>query len=98
MPSVELNDKLQSLKLKVDNLGQRYVALQGENKELSRQIERQQLEIARLEKELKQLRIDKEFLQVAHSVPKNPEVVAQYKKQVTKMVRDIDRCIKQLKA
>ena len=83
---------------KVESLGKRYAALQGENKELSRQIERQQLEIARMEKELAQLRIDNEFLRVAHTVPNNPEVVAQYKKQVAKMVRDIDRCIKQLKA
>ena len=98
MPSLELKDKLQSLMLKVDSLGKRYAALRNENKELSRQIERQQLEIARMEKELAQLRIDNEFLRVAHSVPNNPEVVAQYKKQVTKMVRDIDRCIKQLKA
>ena len=72
--------------------------VQDENKELSRQIERQKLEIAQLEKELKQLRIDNEFLRVAHTVPKSPEAVAQYKKQVAKMVRDIDRCIKQLKA
>ena len=98
MPSKELNDKLQSLTLKVDSLGKRYVALRDEKKELSRQVERQQLEIAQLEKELKQLRIDNEFLRVAHTVPANPEVVAQYKKQVAKMVRDIDRCIKQLKA
>ena len=95
---MELNDKLQSLTLKVDSLGKRYVALRDEKKELSRQVERQQLEIAQLEKELKQLRIDNEFLRVAHTVPANPEVVAQYKKQVAKMVRDIDRCIKQLKA
>ncbi len=98
MPSMELKDKLQSLMLKVQSLGTRYVALQEQNKELSRQVERQQLEIARMEKELAQLRIDNEFLKVAHTVPARPEVVAQYKKQVTKMVRDIDRCIKQLKA
>ena len=98
MHSVELKDKLQSLMHKVEILGKRFVALQGENKELSRQIERQKLEIAHLEKELAQLRIDNEFLRVAHTVPANPEVVSQYKKQVTKMVRDIDRCIKQLKA
>lgn len=95
---MELNDKLQVLMHKVNNLGKRYHALMGENKELNRQIERQQLEIERLEKEVAQLRIDNEFLRVAHTVPKNPEVVGQYKKQVAKMVRDIDRCIKQLKA
>ena len=95
---MELNDKLQALMLKVESLGKRLVTLQDENKELSRQVERQQLEIDRLEKELKQLRIDNEFLRVAHSVPAQPQVVAQYKKQVAKMVRDIDRCIKQLKA
>jgi len=95
---MELNDKLQALMLKVESLGKRLITLQDENKELSRQVERQQLEIDRLEKELKQLRIDNEFLRVAHSVPAQPQVVAQYKKQVAKMVRDIDRCIKQLKA
>ena len=50
------------------------------------------------QKEVNQLRIDNEFLRVAHSVPSNPELVAKYKKQVAKMVRDIDRCIKQLNA
>ena len=44
------------------------------------------------------LRIDNEFLRVAHSVPRDPAVVDRYKKQVAKMVRDIDRCIKQLNA
>ena len=98
MPQVELKDKLQSMKRKVDALGKRYVALLGEKKEMERTIERQELEIAKLEKELGQLRIDNEFLRVAHTVPRDPVVVNRYKKQVAKMVRDIDRCIKQLNA
>ena len=98
MPAQELKDKLQTLKLKADALGKRYIALQGEKKELERTIERQELEIAKLENELKQLRIDNEFLRVAHTVPRDPAVVERYKKQVAKMVRDIDRCIKQLNA
>ena len=93
-----MKDKLQNLKHKVDALGKRYVALLGEKKEMERTIERQELEIAKLEKELNQLRIDNEFLRVAHSVPRDPAVVDRYKKQVAKMVRDIDRCIKQLNA
>ncbi|MBR4829806.1 MAG: hypothetical protein IKZ92_08405 [Muribaculaceae bacterium] len=98
MPSQELKDRLQNLTHKVDTLRKRYLALQSEKKEMARQISRQELEIERLEKELKQLRIDNEFLRVAHTVPANPEVVARYKKQVAMMVRDIDRCIKQLNA
>ena len=98
MPAQEMKDKLQNLKHKVDTLGKRYVALLGEKKEMERTIERQELEIAKLEKELNQLRIDNEFLRVAHSVPRDPAVVDRYKKQVAKMVRDIDRCIKQLNA
>ena len=98
MPSKELNDKLQITMRKVEALGKRYVALLNEKKEMSRVIERQELEIEKLEKELSQLKIDNEFLRVAHSVPSNPESVAKYKKQVAKMVRDIDRCIKQLNA
>jgi len=82
----------------VDTVRQNYLALQAEKKELERTIECQNLEIAQLEKELAQLKIDNEFLRVAHTVPRDPVLVARYKKQVAKMVRDIDRCIKQLNA
>ena len=95
---MELKERLQSFTRKVEALRSRYLVLQGENKQMARTIERQDLEIAQLQKEVAQLRIDNEFLRVAHSVPSNPEAVARYKKQVAKMVRDIDRCIKQLKA
>ncbi len=98
MPSKELKDKLQQVTRKVEALGKRYVALQEEKIQMGRTIERQELEIAKLEKELAQLRIDNEFLRVAHTVPRDPEAVARYKGQVAKMVRDIDRCIKQLNA
>ena len=98
MPSKELKDKLQQVTRKVEALGKRYVALQGEKKEMERTIESQELEIAKLENELKQLRIDNEFLRVAHTGPRDPAVVERDKKQVAKMVRDIDRCIKQLNA
>ena len=95
---MELKDKLQSITRKVDTLRQRYLALQREKKEMERTIERQELEIAKLEKEVNQLKIDNEFLRVARSVPSSPEAIARYKGQVAKMVRDIDRCIKQLNA
>ena len=98
MSSMELKDKLQSIARKMETLRQRYLALQREKKELERTIERQELEIAKLEKELNQLKIDNEFLRVARSIPSNPEAIARYKGQVAKMVRDIDRCIKQLNA
>ena len=98
MPEMELKDRMKVLTDKVESLGRRYLALQSERKEMARQIECQDLEIAQLKKELAQLKIDNEFLRVAHSVPANPEAVARYKKQVAKMVRDIDRCIKQLNA
>lgn len=98
MPSKELNDKLQITMRKVEALGKRYVALKEEKKQMERTIESQELEIAALKKELAQLRIDNEFLRVAHTVPRDPEAVARYKGQVAKMVRDIDRCIKQLNA
>ena len=98
MPSMELKDRLQNMAQKVDSLRRKYVALLNERKELTRKVESQSLEIAKLKKEVNQLRIDNEFLRVAHSVPSNPELVAKYKKQVAKMVRDIDRCIKQLNA
>ena len=98
MASMEMKDKLKTVARKLAILRKRYLALHAENKELKRDIECKDLEIAKLEKEVKQLRIDNEFLRVAHSVPASPEVVAGYKKQVAKMVRDIDRCIKQLNA
>ena len=98
MPSTELKDKLQSVTRKVEILRQRYLALLGEKKVMERTIERQGLEIDKLEKEVNQLKIDNEFLRVARSVPSSPEAISRYKGQVAKMVRDIDRCIKQLNA
>ena len=98
MPLKDLKEKLQELTRKVETLRKRYFALQAEKKELERTVERQELEIAKLEKDLAQMKIDNEFLRVAHSVPSDPAAIAQYKKQVAKMVRDIDRCIKQLNA
>ena len=95
---MELKDRIESLSLKVVTLRKRYLVLLAERKELKRTVERQELEIAQLEKELNQLKIDNEFMRVSHSIPNNPKVVALYKKQVAKMVRDIDRCIKQLNA
>ena len=98
MPSTELKEKLQNMMHKVETLRTRYLALLNEKKEMERTIERQQLEIEKLEKELNQMRIDNEFLRVAHTVPRDPATVERYKKQVAKMVRDIDRYIKQLNA
>jgi len=95
---MEMKDKLQKTLRKVETLRKRYLGLLSEKKEMERKIERQELEIAQMEKELAQLRIDNEFLRVAHTVPSNPEAVGRFKKQVAKMVRDIDRCIKQLNA
>lgn len=93
-----MKDRLQRTMRKFETLRKRYLALLGQKKEMERTIESQELEIAKLEKELAQLRIDNEFLRVAHTVPNNPEAVGLFKKQVAKMVRDIDRCIKQLNA
>ena len=98
MPSTELKEKLKNLTRKVETLRKRYLALQSENREMNRTLECQAIEIEKLEKEVAQLKIDNEFLRVAHTVPRDPETVAKYKKQVAKMVRDIDRCIKQLNA
>ncbi len=98
MPQMELKDRLQSVTRKVEALRQRYLALLEQKRVMERKIESQELEIAKLEKEVNQLRIDNEFLRVARSIPSNPEAVARYKGQVAKMVRDIDRCIKQLNA
>jgi SMC interacting uncharacterized protein involved in chromosome segregation len=98
MPSTELKEKLLNMSRKVEILRKRFLALQSERKELKRTVECQEIEIEKLEKEVAQLKIDNEFLRVAHTVPRDPETVAKYKKQVAKMVRDIDRCIKQLNA
>lgn len=95
---MELKDRLHGVAGKVETLRQRYLALLSEKREMERQIERQKLEIEKLEKEVNQLKIDNEFLHVARSIPASPEAVARYKGQVSKMVRDIDRCIKQLNA
>ena len=76
MSSTELKEKLLNLTRKVDTLRKSYLALQSENREMNRPIECQAIEIEKLEKEIAQLKIDNEFLRVAHTVPREPEVVA----------------------
>ena len=50
MPSMELKDRLQNMAQKVDSLRRKYVALLNERKELTRKVESQSLEIAKLKK------------------------------------------------
>ena len=52
---MEMKDKLQKTLRKVETLRKRYLALLSEKKEMERKIERQELEIAQMDKELAQL-------------------------------------------
>jgi len=97
MPT-ELKDRINSVTAKAQALRDSYLTLLSEKQAADKQLEQQQLEIGQLQRQVDQLRIDNEYLRVAHTLAPDRQAVDRYKQQISQMVRDIDRCIKQLNA
>jgi len=97
MPA-ELKDTLERLLSKTAILFEKYNLLLSQNSQMTEQLEDQSRELARLKEQVRVLKAENEYLQVARSVTPDGEKIAQYRQMVSKMVRDIDRCINQLNA
>lgn len=65
-------------------------ALEAENEELSS-------EIRKLSEENKALKADVEFLRLSHRLAQNPDDVIEGRRKLASLIRDLDRCIAQLK-
>ena len=94
----ELQDTLARIVGKSTVMVEKYHALTAakeitdkDNAELRAENERLRIEIERVKRE-------NEYLRMAHAIAPTPESVAQSKNMISKIVRDIDKCINQLNA
>ena len=86
--AAELQETLSRVLRKSSILVEKYQAL------LARHDESQAL-LSERESELER---ENEFLRMAHSIGSSPEALARGRQMISKMVRDIDKCIAQLNA
>ena len=92
----ELHDRLERLQQKSSLLVEKYQALLLQSQQTARALEESTEQASRLQARVEELERDNEYLRLSHTVASTPESVAQVRAMISKLVRDIDRCISQL--
>ncbi|MBO5541239.1 MAG: hypothetical protein J5980_09870 [Muribaculaceae bacterium] len=92
----ELRERLERLQRKSAVLIEKYQALLAQSQQTAHELEEAKAVNARLKAQVEQMEQDNQYLRMAHSVAPSPEAVAQTRAMISKLVRDIDRCISQL--
>ncbi len=95
--AVNLLTILQSIRQKTDELSARCLTLDEELRQRDHTISELQFEIERLKKENASLKSDNEFLTVSHRLASSPDEIVKSRRLLAGWIRDIDRCIAQLK-
>ena len=95
--ALSLHDRIDEIGRKIGRLEAKYEstraekeALEGENAELKAENER-------LKGLLQESRTDAEYLSMSHKLASNPDEIVRARRRIESMLRDIDRCISQLK-
>ena len=92
----ELHDRLERLQRKSAVLIEKYQALLAQSQQTTRELEESIASNARLKAQIEHLEHENEYLRLSHTVAPTAESVAQTRAIISKLVRDIDRCISQL--
>ena len=96
--ATELRDTLSRIIGKTKVMVDKYHALERAYTAAQEQMTQAQEENVKLRTELERVKRENEYLRIAHAIAPTPEAVDQSKSVLSKMVRDIDRCINQLNA
>lgn len=94
---VPLNVLTDELAVKVSMLATKYTALLARCKTLEEQNEALALDIKELRDSLDRQVMDNKFLTLSHRLAQSPEALVESRKLVANLIRDIDKCIAQLK-
>ena len=94
--ATELHDTLARLQRKSAVLIEKYQVLLAECLSAQSELEYTRQRVQELETRVEQLEMDNNYLRMAHTIAPSPESVAQSRAMISKLVRDIDRCISQL--
>ena len=92
----ELQDTLSRILSKSKILLEKYRLLETEKSELEARLDEAEKEILELKAENQKLRQSKEYLELARNIAPSPEKVVEGRAFLSKIVRDIDKCISQL--
>lgn len=95
--AVNLHETLDRLRSKSDVLIARYKALAAEKENVAQQNIELQNTIISLRKQLEQATRENEYLKLARSISLNNEDLTKSRATIARLVRDIDKCISQLK-
>ncbi|MBD5236567.1 MAG: hypothetical protein HDS62_03385 [Bacteroidales bacterium] len=88
---------LQSLREKIDTLNEEVAALRSRNRLLEEDNEVLRRSIRDSEQERDRAKLDAEFLAISHRLAQNPDTIITARRLISKMIRNIDRCIEMLK-
>ncbi|MDE6331357.1 MAG: hypothetical protein K2L80_02025 [Muribaculaceae bacterium] len=91
--AVDLKQQLDRVSVKAQIITGRYTALRKQLDEANAEISRLSDSIAKLQAEIERLKIANEYLRLVKSVGANPEETRKAKAIITRLVREIDRCI-----
>ena len=91
-----LQDTLQRVVNKSEILIEKYRALLEEKRRVDAANESLNSKNVALEKEIERLRQENEYLRLARSISLTPEQTEANRARISKLVRDIDKCISQL--
>ena len=91
-----LQDTLQRVVNKTYILIEKYRALLEEKRRVDAANESLSSKNVALEKEIERLRQENEYLRLARSISSTPEQTEANRARISKLVRDIDKCISQL--
>lgn len=86
-------EELKNLNNKIDDLIQRYSALEEENKNLKTLSEKLESLLRERENEIKELEKKYEILKLTGALLGETEYGSEAKKKITELMREIDKCI-----
>lgn len=92
----DLQNTLRRVVNKSEILFEKYQALMAEKRKVDEANEELRSRNDDLKKEVEQLRRENEYLRLARSISSTPEQASENRAKISKLVRDIDKCISQL--
>jgi len=95
--AVNLQTILESIRQKASGLAARYESLARASEEQEKRIADLTAENRALKEQVEQLKTDNEFLIVSHRLAQSPDEIVRSRRLISGWIRDIDRCISQLK-
>lgn len=94
----ELQDTLTRIIAKSKVMVEKYHSLAASKQLVDDELAQLRADNEKLRAEVERVKRENEYLRLAHTIAPTPEAVAKSKSVLSKIVRDIDKCINQLNA